>query len=50
MFKSFQKGTEIDEYDHIIKGYEVKDATPPNETNFNCDFGFELEREEGIEF
>ena len=29
------------------EGSEIKGATAPNTTNFNCDFGFE--REEGIE-
>ena len=50
ILKFFEKEKEREEYDNIIKGYEIKGATAPNATNFNCDFGFEREREEGIEF
>ena len=50
ILKFFEKEKEREEYDNIIKGYEIKGATAPNATNFNCDFGVEREREEGIEF
>ena len=45
ILKFFEREKEREEYDNIIKDYEIKGATAPNATNFNCDSGFERERD-----
>ena len=50
ILKFCEKEKEREEYDNIIKVNEIKGATTPNATNFNCDFGFDREIAGGIEF